>query len=49
MKEAKDVINKEINYIESQAADLQATTIGKHIKIRHILLPTMVEQHLNLD
>jgi hypothetical protein len=45
IKENKDVTNDEINYIERQAENLQATILNKnkYIKIKHVLLSIMMD------
>lgn len=43
LKENKDITNEEIEYIENQAQNLQATKVSDNIRINHVLLPTMVD------
>ncbi|CAG9760348.1 unnamed protein product [Ceutorhynchus assimilis] len=43
VKENKDITNEEIEYVEKQARNLQATKLKENIEIRHKLLPTMVD------
>lgn len=43
VKETKDVTMEEIEYVENQAQNLQATIINENIYISHELLPTMVD------